>query len=136
MAKRTGYKNPPAEHQWAPGQSGNPSGRPKKKTTAHQDIANVLFEPIHINDARGRKRRWHAFEVALMSLCKNMLKGTPSAFLSGFNIVEALLDESEEQLKQEEEWSAHDLKQLTFLGLQLVDGEIVPIEEETDHHSE
>lgn len=25
--------NPPVEHQWKPGQSGNPGGRPKKKTT-------------------------------------------------------------------------------------------------------
>lgn len=35
--------NPPVEHQWKPGQSGNPGGRPKKKTTVRDQII-VLFD--------------------------------------------------------------------------------------------
>ncbi|MDP9412852.1 MAG: DUF5681 domain-containing protein [Pseudomonadota bacterium] len=31
QAKPVGYGSPPEEHQWKPGQSGNPYGRPRKK---------------------------------------------------------------------------------------------------------
>lgn len=35
------YRNPPAEHRYKPGRSGNPGGRPKKKTSFSFDPANA-----------------------------------------------------------------------------------------------
>jgi len=39
-----GYKSPPAEHQFKPGQSGNPGGPPKNAGQSFQQHLNALAE--------------------------------------------------------------------------------------------
>lgn len=126
--KKTGYRNPPAEHRWQKGQSGNPSGRPKKTSTPQQDIAALLFEPVHVNDQSGRQRTWHIYEFALTNFCKKLLVGSPSAFCRGFETVERLLSEAQIQREEEEAEDPRVLKELKELGYEIVDGECVPIE--------
>jgi hypothetical protein len=126
---RTGHKNPPVEHRWKKGQSGNPSGRPKKASTPQQDIAALLFEPIHVNDRSGRKKPWHLYEVALTNFCKKLLGESPAAFCRGFLKIEQLLAEAQVQREQEETWPPIVLKHLKDLRLQVVDGAIVQIKE-------
>jgi hypothetical protein len=41
---RTGYGNPPAEHRFRKGQSGNPKGRPKGSTSKRATVTTVLLE--------------------------------------------------------------------------------------------
>ena len=51
-AYKTGFRRPPLEHQWKPGQSGNKKGRPKRKKLVGSDLFAAKFEeslPVSVN---------------------------------------------------------------------------------------
>jgi hypothetical protein len=48
-----GYRRPPIEHQFKPGQSGNPSGRPKGARNFTSDLREELAELVSIKDGGG-----------------------------------------------------------------------------------
>ncbi len=56
-----GYKHPPKEHQFKPGQSGNPKGRPKKKKnwSWNEYLEKELLQVVKIkeNDKLLRKNK-------------------------------------------------------------------------------
>lgn len=45
-----GYARPPKEHQFRPGQSGNPSGRPKSVRSFKSDLRDELGELVSVSD--------------------------------------------------------------------------------------
>jgi hypothetical protein len=47
---RIGYGRPPKQTQFKPGQSGNPSGRPKGARNFRTELLEELAEPIKIKD--------------------------------------------------------------------------------------
>jgi hypothetical protein len=49
-ADSVGYKRPPKEHQFRPGQSGNPGGRPKGARSFKSDLRDELSELINFQD--------------------------------------------------------------------------------------
>lgn len=51
-----GYKKPPRHTRFKPGQSGNPSGRPRKKVTLAESIERELNTRITVNEG-GKQRR-------------------------------------------------------------------------------
>jgi len=53
-----GYKKPPKQHQFQPGQSGNPKGRPKGTKNLATDLAEELAETITVT--RAASPRWSA----------------------------------------------------------------------------
>jgi hypothetical protein len=54
---KVGYRSPPKGTRWAPGQSGNPSGRPRKVPTAMEMLDEELDRYIVLQEPGGKKRR-------------------------------------------------------------------------------
>ena len=50
QADSVGYKRPPREHQFRPGQSGNPSGRPKGARNFRSELREELSEVVTVRD--------------------------------------------------------------------------------------
>jgi hypothetical protein len=77
-----GYGKPPRAHQFKPGTSGNPKGRPigaKSEATILQDL---LQQKIGLND-RGKTRKITLHEAILRRIAEDCLKGNTksAAFL-------------------------------------------------------
>ena len=49
-ADTVGYKHPPRAHQFRPGQSGNPSGRPKGARNFRSELREELSEVVTVHD--------------------------------------------------------------------------------------
>lgn len=128
-----GYKKPPARHRWRRGQSGNPSGRPKRKVNFNQEVADIVFEPIKARTANGKAKTLHIYEASLASFCKRTLQGSPSAFCRGFRAIQALAASAHDHKTADETWSDRAIKELKEAGFEIVDGEIVAISEDEFH---
>ncbi len=68
-----GCGKPPKEHQFQPGQSGNPKGRTPKRKPKRIDAAAVLNEPLAVKNSGGR-RKMPPFEVSVRRLVERGLK--------------------------------------------------------------
>jgi hypothetical protein len=80
-----GYCNPPIEHRFPPGVSGNPNGRPKKKKIVplryESDVTDLLLEEagrritIHEN---GKRLSLPAIQLVFRGLMVDAVKGKPN----------------------------------------------------------
>jgi hypothetical protein len=69
-----GYGRPPVEHQFKPGQSGNPSGRPKGVRNFSSDLREELAGPVSIKDGETSVK---------VTLQRAIIKGMGQAALAG-----------------------------------------------------
>jgi hypothetical protein len=73
-----GYKRPPVHSRFPPGQSGNPSGRPKKVPDFLEDAVEILGAPVTGN-ANGKKITLPAAQAMFRRTCQKALKGDNAA---------------------------------------------------------
>jgi len=68
-----GYRRPPKQHQFKPGRSGNPRGRPKGAKNEATMLREMLHERIDIQQG-GRSRKVPSLQVMLLK-CRNAALG-------------------------------------------------------------
>ena len=73
-----GKGKPPVEHQFKPGQSGNPQGRPKGSKNVHQVLTKILGEKIAITES-GKKMVVSKLEGAMRVLVNKSFEGKPQS---------------------------------------------------------
>jgi hypothetical protein len=74
-----GYGRPPAEHQFRPGQSGNPSGRPKGARNFKSDLRDELGEVISISDDNNKTIEVTKQRAIIKTLLRMAIAGDPRA---------------------------------------------------------
>ena len=65
--EKPGFANPPSQHRFKRGQSGNPKGRPKGSRNLKTDLAALLKGNVEII-VNGKRRRMTRQEAVLLSL--------------------------------------------------------------------
>lgn len=69
-----GYRRPPRAHQFQPGKSGNPKGRPKGSKNEATMLQELLYRKIPIREG-GRARKITVLEAILLRFTEDSLKG-------------------------------------------------------------
>jgi hypothetical protein len=69
-----GYGKPPRAHQFKPGQSGNPTGRPRGAKNEETILRELLQHKVGINE-RGKTRKITLLEAVLRRVAEDSLKG-------------------------------------------------------------
>jgi Family of unknown function (DUF5681) len=91
-----GYKKPPRQTQFQPGQSGNPNGRPKGAKNLKTDLEEELQERIALREG-GERRTVSKQRAMLKRLIERALQGDTKAAALIINMVARFLDQSEDE---------------------------------------
>jgi hypothetical protein len=78
---RVGYGRPPKARRFTPGQSGNPSGRPKKPPSTNEAFDRIARKKITTSDGR----KVPMTDAIVLSQTKKALKGDNKAAQFVFN---------------------------------------------------
>ena len=74
-----GYRKPPKSHQFKPGESGNPRGRPKGSSDFRSDLVAELREEVVFQDKDGRSHKVTKQRAILKSLFSAALQNDKAA---------------------------------------------------------
>jgi len=86
---RGGYGRPPVNHQFKPGQSGNPRGRPKGQKNFTTIFTEVLSRKVAVRDQNG-PRRLSKLEAMIEVMTNKAIAGDPRAFAIIVQIAEKI----------------------------------------------
>jgi Family of unknown function (DUF5681) len=84
MADAVGFGRPPLAHQFKPGQSGNPRGRPKGAKNEATILRELLDRKIDVREG-GRVRKITVLEAILLRFTEDALKGNTKTAAFLFN---------------------------------------------------
>ena len=130
--KQVGYKTPPMDSQWKPGQSGNPSGKKKGKKSPQpmpETLMAILNESMQITLA-GKKQISSTAEAFLRAVLHNLFNAPVKLQLEGLKLLKALgvfelqADASEQQSDYDYPFSEEDRRILKILQEEMSEGEI------------
>jgi hypothetical protein len=96
-----GYRRPPTETRFKPGQSGNPSGRPKGKRSVGAILHDVMNRNISVTE-NGKTRKVSAIEAMLHRLRSDALRGDKAAVKQLLPLYERYADAAEGALQTED----------------------------------
>jgi hypothetical protein len=98
-----GYGKPPRAHQFKPGTSGNPRGRPKGAKSEATILQDLLQQKIGLNE-RGKTRKITLHEAILRRIAEDCLKGNTksAAFLLNRYHVMTISEPEEAGLSEDE----------------------------------
>jgi hypothetical protein len=80
-----GYRRPPKSSQFKPGQSGNPSGRPKGSRNLRTDLMKELDAKIVVTEG-GQQRTISKQQALVKAMMAKGMKGDTSAGKAIFNL--------------------------------------------------
>jgi len=98
-----GYRKPPVECQYQPGQSGNPSGRPRGRKSEEQMLRELLFRKVTVRE-NGKVHKITVFEAMLRRFAEDSLKGNTksAAFLLARFAAATSFDQAAPQLSADD----------------------------------
>ena len=124
MTKR-GYKNPPVEHQFKKGKSGNPKGRPRQKKAPSSDQSLDIMASLHRElgktisvQENGQHREITKLDALTAQMVVQSINGKPSQQKMLINLLMSSNQMETEQLTLEQ-LQSHDEGLLNDLYEQL-----------------
>ena len=94
-ADAVGYKHPPRAHQFRPGQSGNPSGRPKGARNFRSELREELSEVVTVRDGE-REIQVSKQRALIKSLVAAAIEGNQRAAASVLAICVRMLADADD----------------------------------------
>jgi hypothetical protein len=98
-ADSIGYKRPPKEHQFRPGQSGNPGGRPKGARSFKSDLRDELSELTKFQDGGEQ----HTVSALIKRLVASALEGNQRALATLLAVCVREFSDTDEELESPED---------------------------------
>jgi hypothetical protein len=98
IADKVGYGRPPREHQFKPGHSGNPKGRPKGSRPAGALLQDILQQKVAVTES-GKTRRIPVLEVIFRRLANDAMRSDPRAIKLLLSLVDRYAESPETTLK-------------------------------------
>ena len=90
-----GYKRPPLHSRFAPGQSGNPKGRPKR-TRSLEEMAGEELRKQRKVSLHGRTARMPVLKIMLASVAERAMRGDIAAFRALMPVMLRFFDAAED----------------------------------------
>lgn len=118
-----GYKRPPVAHQFKPGQSGNPKGRPRGAKGLNTLVRETLGSELSVRTADGTKKI-SKIEAVLQKTLEKALKGDSRAQLELMKLWRAAvpdIPEADEAIGNSENLTQGDLAILAAFKKQLAE---------------